>query len=58
MSLAQILWLILLNTILLTYNIAMQLNNKDSSGTRCFGRGFCVGVTSLMITLLISGVFR
>ena len=58
MSLAQILWLILLNTILLIYNIAMQVNNKDSSGTRCFGRGFCVGISSLIITLLILGAFR
>ena len=41
MSLAQTIWLIFLNTLLVGYNIGMQVNNKDSKGIQCFGRGFC-----------------
>lgn len=57
MSLAQILWLIFLNALLVGYNIGMQVNNKDSKGIQCFGRGFCVGVSGLMIVLLILSIF-
>lgn len=57
MSLAQNIWLISLNAIIIIYNVVMQVNYGDSKGIRSFGRGFCVGVSSLIIVLLALIIF-
>lgn len=57
MSLAQNIWLIFLNVIIIVCNVSNQIEDEDSKGIRCFGRGFCVGVSGLMIVLLILNIF-
>ena len=56
MSLAQNIWLIFLNAIITVCNINMQIENVGSKGMNCFGRGFCVGVSGLMIVLLLLNI--
>ncbi|MBP5773978.1 MAG: hypothetical protein J6W35_07890 [Eubacterium sp.] len=57
MTLAQNIWLIFLNAIIIFCNVSMQIKDKDSKGANCFSRGFCVGVSGLMIVLLILNIF-